>query len=174
MRRLQKLSKTWQSPSRLGPRIPMISLIHTLAVAEHLNFHHAAKALGTSQSSVSARIRALEEELGILLFERNTRGVRLTEAGRQFVERVAAGLDLVDNVVRTASLAASGDCGRMRVGVHGLIGGSFLDGLLTRYRAQYPAIAVEVAERSARPLARRSISRRHLRSARLPFPTNLD
>ncbi|WP_308219993.1 LysR family transcriptional regulator [Nitratireductor sp. ZSWI3] len=56
----------------------MASLIQTLAVAEYLNFRHTAKALGVSQPSISARIKALEEDLGVLLFERNTRGVRLT------------------------------------------------------------------------------------------------
>lgn len=53
----------------------MLSLIQTLAVAEYLNFHHAANPLGVSQSSVSARIRALEEELDIPLFERNIRRI---------------------------------------------------------------------------------------------------
>ncbi|WP_264816298.1 LysR family transcriptional regulator, partial [Acidomonas methanolica] len=67
--------------------------MQTLAVAEYLSFHRAALALGTSQSNVSTRIKALEQELGIVLFERNTRGVRLTEAGRLFVERVSAGVD---------------------------------------------------------------------------------
>ena len=55
----------------------MMTLVHTLAVAEYLNFRHAANALGVAQSSVSARVKALEEDLGILLFERHARGVRL-------------------------------------------------------------------------------------------------
>lgn len=46
----------------------MMTLVHTLAVAEYLNFRHAANALGVAQSSVSARVKALEEDLGILLF----------------------------------------------------------------------------------------------------------
>lgn len=58
-------------PTSLGSRIPMVSLIQTLAVAEYLNFRHAANALGVAQSSVSARVKALEEDLGILLFERH-------------------------------------------------------------------------------------------------------
>jgi len=134
----------------LGSRIPLVSLIQTLAVAEHLNFRHAANALGVSQSSVSARIRTLEEELGILLFERNTRGVRLTEAGRLFVERVATGIDQLDHAVKTAGMAASGECGRLRIGVHGLIAGSFLDNLLAEYRKDHPSIAVEMTEATAR------------------------
>ncbi len=42
----------------------MMTLVHTLAVAEYLNFRHAANALGVAQSSVSARVKALEEDLG--------------------------------------------------------------------------------------------------------------
>ncbi|WP_436409654.1 LysR family transcriptional regulator [Escherichia coli] len=77
----------------LSGRIPLISLVQFIAVAEHLNFRHAAKALGISQSSVSARVKALEDNLGVLLFERHARGVRLTDAGRHFMERVTAGVD---------------------------------------------------------------------------------
>ncbi len=100
-----------------------------LAVAEYLSFHRVANALGVSQSSVSARIKALEEDLGILLFERNTRGVRLTEAGRLFVERVSAGVEHLDHAVKSAGMAALGACGRLRMGVHGLIPHSFLTNL---------------------------------------------
>ncbi len=139
-----------QPPPLLGGRIPMAALIQTLAVAEYLNFHHAAKSLGISQSSVSARIRALEEELGIMLFERNTRGVRLTEAGRHFVEGISAGVDQLDHAVKAANSAASGKTGHLRIGVHGLILGGFLDKLLARYRADYPAITIEMTEGSAR------------------------
>ena len=56
--------------SQLGSRIPLVSLLHALAVAEHLNFRHAASAMGVSQSSVSTRIKQLEQDLGVLLFER--------------------------------------------------------------------------------------------------------
>jgi len=134
----------------LSGRIPLISLIQFIAVAEHLNFRHAANTLGVSQSSVSARIRALEVELGILLFERNTRGVRLTEAGRHFVEMVSTGIDQLDHAVKTAGMTALGDCGRLRIGVHGLIAGSFLDNLLAGYRRGHPCIAVEMIEATAR------------------------
>lgn len=135
---------------QIGRRIPLVSLIQTIAVAEHLNFHHAARALGVSQSSVSARVRALEEELGVLLFERNTRGVRLTEAGRLFVEQVAAAIDQLDHAVKTAGMTAAGQCGSLRMGIHGLIAGSFLDTLLAGYRTSHPGIAIEMTEATAR------------------------
>jgi len=137
-------------PTTLGSRIPLASLIQALAVAEHLSFYRAANALGVSQSSVSARIKALEEDLGILLFERNTRGVRLTEAGRVFVERVSAGVEHLDHAVKSAGMAALGECGRLRMGVYGLIPHSFLANLIGRYRDDYPGIDLEIAEGTAR------------------------
>lgn len=138
MRRPYNLSESWQSPLRLGTRIPMISLIHTLAVAEYLNFRHAANFLRVSASSVSARVKRLEEDLGVLLFERHARGVRLTEAGRHFVDGVAAGIDRLEHAVKIAGSFAQGEVGRIRVGVHALTPGSFLDGLLTGYRKAHP------------------------------------
>lgn len=128
----------------------MVSLIQTLAVAEYLNFRHAANFLGVAQSSVSLRIKALEEELGVLLFERHSRGVRLTDAGRHFVENVAVGIAQLDHAVKTAGAAARGDLGRIRAGVYALTPGSFLDDLLGRYRKAHPHVAIEITEGTAR------------------------
>lgn len=153
MRRRRSASmndRQWGIPTALGSRIPLASLIQTLAVAEYLNFRHAANALGVAQSSVSARVKALEEDLGILLFERHARGVRLTEAGRQFVERVAAGVDQLDHAVKTAGMAATGQCGRLRIGIHALIPGSFLAELIGKCRENYSGIEVEITEGTAR------------------------
>lgn len=134
----------------LGSRIPLASLIQTLAVAEYLNFRHAANALGVSLSSVSARVKTLEEDLGILLFERHARGVRLTEAGRHFVKLVAVGVDQLDHAVKTAGMAASGESGRLRIGVHALTPRSFLSELICQYREDHPGIEIEMTEGTAR------------------------
>lgn len=134
----------------LGTRISLVSLVQMLAVAEYLSFRHTANVLGVAQSVVSRRIRLLEEELGVLLFERSTRGVRLTEAGRHFVERIAAGIDELDRAVKTAGALAHGDIGRIRVGVHNLTPGGFLADLLARHRKKHPDITIEIAEGTAR------------------------
>lgn len=131
-------------------RIPMASLIQAVAVAEYLNFRHAANALGVSPSSMSARVKMLEQELGVLLFERHARGVRLTDAGRSFIERVSAGIDQLDHAVKAAGMAASGACGRLRIGVPSMIPGSFLAKLVGQYRKDRPGIEVEVIEGAAR------------------------
>lgn len=127
-------------------RIPMTALIQTLAVAEYLNFHHAAKALGITQSSVSTRIKALEETLGIVLFERRHRGVRLTEAGRRFVAEVSAGIEQIDHAVRTAGAASDGKVGRLTIGLNGSIATGFLADLRRRYSAAHPAIEQSIIE----------------------------
>ncbi len=151
MRRSRRYANdAFRNETLLGSRIPLMSLIQTLAVAEYLNFRHAANAMGISQSSVSARVKALEEDLGILLFERHARGVRLTEAGQHFIERVATGIDQLDHAVRTAGMVARGEHGRLRVGIHALIPGSFLAVLVERYREQHPGVDVEIAEGTAR------------------------
>src|SRR5690606_35951865 len=142
--------RQWAMPTALGSRIPPASLLQTLAVAEYLNFRHAANALGVAQSSVSAPATALEEDLGILLFERHARGVRLTEAGHHFVERIAAGVDQLDHAVKTAGMAAAGESGRLRIGIHALIPHSFLAKLIGQYREDHPGVEVEMTEGTAR------------------------
>ncbi|KFI31822.1 LysR family transcriptional regulator [Haematobacter massiliensis] len=130
----------------------MASLVQTIAVAEYLNFRHAANMLGVSQSSVSTRVKTLEEDLGIRLFERHTRGVRLTEAGGHFVKQVTACLDQLDQAVKTAGMVARGQHGHLRIGVNGLTSKSFLADLLFQYRNQNPSITLEIAKGTARGL----------------------
>lgn len=124
----------------------MMSLIQMLAVAEHLNFRHAANVLGVSQSSVSTRIKALEEDLGILLFERRHRGVRLTEAGRSFIAEVATGIDHIDYALKTAGSISTGSCGHLRIGLQSSIAAGFLADLRRQYRADYPNIGLVITE----------------------------
>ena len=126
--------------------IPLVSLRHAVVVAEMLNFHHAANVLGTTQSSVSARIKGLEDALGIVLFERRHRGVRLTEAGRHFVAEVSAGIAQLDHAVRTAGARLDGTEGSLAIGLHSPIAAGFLADLRRQYRACYPMIEQSVLE----------------------------
>lgn len=147
--------------SPLGSRIPLVSLIQALAVAEHLNFRHAASALGVSQSSVSTRIKQLEQDLGVLLFERRHRGVRLTEAGQYFLEHVATGIEHLDHAVSTAGAIARGEQGRLRIGLYSSIAAGFLAELLGQFRELHPKVDVQITEGGARDTIR------ELREARL-------
>lgn len=150
----RKLSKIDDKHTRqhqvLGTRVPLAALIHAVAVGEHLNFRHAAVALGVSQSSVSERIRALEETLGVRLFERGHRGVRLTEAGRFFLAHVADGIEQLDYAVKAAGMIGGGACGRIRIGVPTTIATGFLAELLHRYREQWPGVEMDLFDGRAR------------------------
>jgi DNA-binding transcriptional LysR family regulator len=162
MRRIISLSRDTQkamSPngvaySPLGSRIPLASLIQALSVAEHLNFRQAAAALGVSQSSVSTRIKQLEQDLGILLFERRHRGVRLTDAGQHFLEHVATGIEHLDHAVRTAGAIVRGERGQLRVGLYSSTAAGFLAELLGQFRELHPAVDLQIAEGRARDAIR--------------------
>ena len=134
----------------LGTRIPLIALIQAVTVGEHLNFRHAAAALGISQSSVSERVRALAEALGVQLFERGHRGVRPTEAGRFFLAQITDAIDQLDYAVKTAGMIGGGEVGRIRIGVPTTIAAGFLAELLDRYRQRWPGIDIELFDGRAR------------------------
>jgi DNA-binding transcriptional LysR family regulator len=87
-----------------------------LKLAEHLNFSRAAKNLHIVQSALSMQIKHLEEEIGTKLFERNRRRVRLTDAGKVFLEDSSHTLAGLDRAVQNARRAAKGEIGRLRVG----------------------------------------------------------
>src|SRR5438445_870501 len=68
-------------------------LRYVIAVAEDLSFTKAAKRLGMAQPPLSRQIRALEEEIGVQLFERRSARVFLTDAGRGFLNGARSVLD---------------------------------------------------------------------------------
>lgn len=93
-----------------------------LAVADQLSFTRAAEDLGVSQQSVSRSVRALEDELGVVLLERSTREVRVTAAGTALVD---AGRDLLSRAEAAVALVRSvedGLAGTVDVGVTPAIG----------------------------------------------------
>jgi DNA-binding transcriptional LysR family regulator len=90
-------------------------LRYLVAVAEELNFGRAAIRLRISQPPLSQQIRDLEEELGVRLFDRTKRQVKLTEAGRRIVVEAQQLLSQVDHFVSLASRASEGAIGRLAV-----------------------------------------------------------
>ncbi|MDI3389145.1 LysR family transcriptional regulator [Streptomyces sp. B-S-A8] len=111
-----------------------------LAVAEELHFGRAAKRLQMAQPPVSQQIRQLEKELGVQLFERNTRSVRLTSAGESFLDPVRAVLDGIDVAVHAAKAAGQGEYGRVTVGFAGASSHETLPLLTRAVAAAHPGI----------------------------------
>nr|WP_282440711.1 LysR family transcriptional regulator [Brucella pituitosa] len=92
----------------------------------------------------------MEADLGIILFDRNTRGVRLTEAGRRFVDQVHDAMGILDHAIKTAGMQARGEEGELRIGVHALTTGGFLSCLLERFHGKYPNVRLHISEGTAR------------------------
>jgi DNA-binding transcriptional LysR family regulator len=87
--------------------VSLAQLEYFVAVAEEGNVGRAAARLHLSQPPLSRQIRSLEDELGVPLFERTPRGVRLLPAGATLLPRVRAILADVSNLAGLASLAGA-------------------------------------------------------------------
>ncbi|WP_406091058.1 LysR family transcriptional regulator [Streptomyces sp. NBC_01013] len=111
-----------------------------VAVAEELHFGRAARRLQMAQPPLSQQIRQLEKELGVQLFERNTRSVRLTSAGESFLQPVRTVIDDLDTAVRAARAAGRGEYGRVSIGFAGASSHATLPRLTRAVRAAHPAI----------------------------------
>ena len=115
-------------------------------VEDHLSFRKAASALGVQQSAISQRMRRLEDHLGVSLFERHPRGVRITAAGQDFLRRVRVLFDQLDQAVTGARAAGRGDQGDLKIGISGSLAGGFLRALVRRYTAEHPEVRIEWRE----------------------------
>ena len=129
--------------------LDLASVTQTLLVAEHLSFRRAAGVLGVRQSAVSRRVRALEDSLGVSLFERHHAGVRLTAAGAQFLEQVKHALLQLDYALKTAGAAGRGANGQLNIGIFSSVASGFLRELLRAYLAHHPAVCIHISEGAA-------------------------
>lgn len=114
-----------------------------IAVAEELHFHRAAERLHISQPPLSQNIKQLETELGVKLFERSSRAVVLTDAGKRFLQGARLTLREAENAVHDAQRAASGTIGRLSIGYSDDFLYALLPELLIRYQKSFPAVRVE-------------------------------
>jgi DNA-binding transcriptional LysR family regulator len=116
------------------------------AVAESASFTAAAGQLSLTQSALSVLVRELESEVGVRLFDRHTRGVSLTEAGREFQPRVHRLLaDLSEAVTSIADLGARRK-GIVRLVAPQLIASAVLPGVIAAYRKKFPGIDVRLTD----------------------------
>lgn len=116
-----------------------------LAVERHRSFTQAARALGVSAAAVSQSVRALERRLGLPLFQRTSRRVALTEAGRAFCERVRPAAEQVADAHEHLNGFRRRPVGHLRLTAPRIAFGPVLQPLLSRFRSEFPDISVEVS-----------------------------
>lgn len=128
-------------------------LRYFVAVADEGHVTRAAEQLGIQQPPLSQQIKALETELGTLLFRRKPRGVELTEPGRALLADARAILAQVERARATTQRTARGEQGRIVVG---LTSSSpfhpFVPRLIRSFRDQHPLVSLSLEETSSRDL----------------------
>src|ERR1700727_146778 len=111
-----------------------------LSVAETLHFGRAAELILLAHPPLSLQIRALEEECGVRLFERNRRKTTLTAAGFAFRDDAAAALSQLEEAIRRARLAASGKMGRLRIGFISTAGLEIVPNIVRQFKESNPDV----------------------------------
>ncbi len=119
-----------------------------VAAAEQGSVTGAARALSISQSSVTEAIRALEDDLGVQLFERQAWGLEITHRGSLFLRHVRQILSDVSNARHAFRDEIEQAGGRLALGVTSLVAGYVLSDILARFRRAYPRVELSVIEDS--------------------------
>ena len=124
-------------------------LRYFVAVAEEQSFLRAAGRLRIAQPAVSKQIRDLEVELGVTLFHRLPRGVRLTQAGEAFLAEARSTLEAAGRAVANARTVAEGRESDLQF-AHGELAAysSIIEGLLATFRGAHPEAQVRVSSMS--------------------------
>jgi len=127
----------------MPPRLPPMNTLRAFeAAARHLSFTQAAEELHVTQAAVSHQIRTLEEALGVRLFRRLNRAIRLTEEGQEFVSEVRKALSHLATAVERLAAPAAG--GPLTVSVLPSFASKWLVPRLGRFRDKHPEIDVRI------------------------------
>jgi DNA-binding transcriptional LysR family regulator len=140
-----------------------------LAVADALSFRQAAETLHLSQPPLSRAIRDLEERLGTRLFDRNTKGVSLTDAGRRllpFARSIARLLREAEAALVTRGLPTT-----LRLGLTSAVEPPWFRGLAQRVQAMHPGTAVSTSSDTS-PRLVRQLRAGKLDAAFIALPTD--
>lgn len=121
-------------------------LRYFVAVAEELHFGRAARALHISQPPLSQQIAALEEEMGVRLFERVGRHIELTEAGASFLTHSRQVLAHVKQAVNAAQRIENGEVGQLSIGFVSSMAYTCLPWVLRAFGNQYKEVSLLLHE----------------------------
>lgn len=117
-----------------------------VAAAEAGSISGAARALSISQSSVTEAVRALEDDLGVALFDRQARGLLITHKGSAFLRHARQILADVATARTAFRDEAETATGRLSLGVTSLVAGYVLSDILSRFRRAFPQVELNVIE----------------------------
>lgn len=125
-------------------RTELSGLQAVAAVAARNSFRAAAAELGLSASAVSHAVSALEERMGVRLFHRTTRSVALSEAGREFLSRVAPALREIEGAIDATSAQSPRPSGTLRINTSEAAAHQLLAAYLPEYLQRWPDMQVDL------------------------------
>lgn len=117
-----------------------------LALARELHFWNTAGKMNITQSALTRQIQALETELGVRLFDRNKRNVKLTPAGRFLQEKWEVELNELDFINQFARQIQLGESGTIRIAHPDSISASIMPDILSRIHHSFPKLKIELAQ----------------------------
>src|ERR1700688_282410 len=140
------MPRTKSSPTGIteSAAVNPISIGWALSVADHLSFRGAARELGVRQTAVSRRVGALENALGVSLFERGPRGLKITTAGFRFIRDVREGFRYIEHATRMPGAAGLGKSGRLSIGIQPAMGAGLFREVFRAYSDQHPGVSVAI------------------------------
>lgn len=121
-------------------------LRYFISVAENHGFGRAALALNVSQSAISEQIADLESELGLALFDRQHRQIRLTIPGEQFLEDAKSVIALAGRAINNAHKSQHGEIGALTIGFFVGGTGSFFPKIIREFRRRFHGVQVSLNE----------------------------
>jgi len=127
-------------------QIELRHIRYFLAVAEELHFRKAAEKLFISQPGLSRQIKLLEEELGVVLFERHNRKVILTKVGEYLKTEFSVQLKTLSHTLDNAKLLHDGKKGELKIGYVGSAMQDVIPNLLLSFEKNHPDILFNLKE----------------------------
>jgi DNA-binding transcriptional LysR family regulator len=127
-------------------------LKYFVAVAETLSFRYASERLHVAQPAISRQIKDLEGAIGARLFDRNTGGTKLTEAGAVLLEEAREILERVEIAVELTQNAAAGRRGHLHIAGMGSFSVGLMSDALAKFRLEYPKVQVSLHDLGYRDL----------------------
>lgn len=121
-------------------------LNYFLVLAEELHFGRAAERLHISQPPLTRMIKQIENDLGVLLFERTKRSVLLTPAGAELLQNAKQMVLQMNTVKKRLAIHAKGETGTLKIGYVGAVMHSGLPALLSAFAKNFPHINLQFEE----------------------------
>lgn len=126
-----------------------------IAIAEEAHFGRAARRLNVTQPALSSRLRRIEQDLGVRLFERDRGGVTITPAGEQFVEGAERIITAAEETARSTRNAQAGLGQTLRIGMTQVAAYQIVIPTLIAFRQQHPHARIKLFEGTTAGLERR-------------------